>query len=613
METRTEPLPRWDMASILPRPGSDEFAAAFAAAVRGIADLGALFDAHGVGRCEPAPLDEATVRAVEEVVGRYNAAFAAARDLETYLDCVVAADVDDAAAKAALSEVRQHGVRLAQLEARFVAWVGSLDVEALIERSAVARDHAFALRRARRAAAHLMSPAEEELAAELSKAGAVAWYRLRQDIEAGLTASVELDGEVRTLPISEVVNLAFRPERGVRQRAHEADRTAWGAAAVPLAAALNGVKGETVTLCDRRGWTDPLDAALVANRIDRPTLDAMLAAIREAYPDLRRYLRAKARALGLPLLAGYDRWAPVGDDARSWPFWEAADFVVEQFAGYSPKLGAFAARALRERWIDAEPRAGKEGGGFCAGLGGGVARILLNYAPSFVWMSALAHELGHAYHNAVLHEFGRTLLQRSPPMPPTLAETASTFCETLVQRAALRQASDGSGLGILDGVLQGITGNVFSTTHEFAFERELFAARRRRELSIGELTELALAAQREVLGDAVDPATLSPFSWAVAPHGFMVERWYYNFPYAFGLLFGLGLYARYEADPETFRTGFDELLAATGMAETAELASGFGIDVRTPDFWRGSLDVVRSDIERFEGLVAEQTTPAAAI
>jgi pepF/M3 family oligoendopeptidase len=604
-------LPRWDMTPIFPGPDSPEFVAAFEAALRALAELADLFDARAVGRRDPSTLDAEAAVTAEEVINRYNEVQDAVALIDTYLQCLVAADATHARAQAALSALQQQTVGLAYLAARFVAWVGSLPIDDLIQRSAVAREHAFALRLAQRAAAHLMSPAEEELAAELGPTGASAWYRLRQDVESRLAIRLELDGEERTLPISEAMNLAMHPDREVRRRAHEAEREAWRSVEVPLAAALNGVKGETLTLTGRRSWADPLDAALFRNRIDRATLDALVEAIRAAVPDYRRYLRAKARALGLPVLASYDLLAPVGAHARPWPFDEASAFVLEQFRGYSPKLVALAERAVAERWVDAEPRTGKEGGGFCADVGGGRSRILLNYAPTYLWLSALAHELGHAYHNAVRHEVGRSWLQRRFLAPMTLAETASTFCETLVNRAALAQSDGDDQLAILGGALLSIAANVFGAIAAFDIEQELFAARRRRELSVTELGELVLVAQRDLYGDAVDPETLVPDGWAAAPHPFLPDAWYYNFPYAFGMLFGLGLHARHAADPEAFRPAFDELLSRTGMEEAAELAGRMGIDLRSPDFWREGLDTVRADVDRFEALVVALAPPAS--
>jgi pepF/M3 family oligoendopeptidase len=355
-------------------------------------------------------------------------------------------------------------------------------------------------------------------------------------------------------------------------------------------------------LARRRHWDSPLAAALFEANIDQQTLEAMLEAARAAFPDFRRYLRAKARALSLPALAWYDLFAPVGASATEWQFAEGASFIVEQFGSYSPRLGDFAARAFRERWIDAEPRAGKRDGAFCMALRGDESRVFANFKPAFPGVSTLAHELGHGYHNLNLAQ--RTMLQRQTPM--TLAETASIFCETIIRNAALRRGTPAEQLEILEASLQGSCQVVVDITSRFLFEQRVFAARRQRELSVEELNALMLEAQRETYGDGLDPEQLHPYMWAMKPHYYSTGRSFYNFPYMFGLLFGLGLYARYERDPDAFRTSYDELLGSTGMADAATLAARFGIDTRTPAFWRDSLAIVRADIDRFEALVAER-------
>jgi pepF/M3 family oligoendopeptidase len=595
----TAELPRWDMSVVYPGLDSPEFEGAFRQVVADIEALVELFDAHGVGGREAVPLDESMVQAFEIVVARYNAVLEAAGTLSAYIHAFVSTDSRDPIAQARRSEFQQHAVRLAQLGTRFTAWIGSLDVEELIARSEVARAHAYTLRRARERAAHLMSPAEEALAAELNVTGGGAWARLYGDFTSQLRVPVEIKGKRQELPMSVVRNLAYEADREVRQQAYQAELQAWERAALPLAAAMNSIKGEVDTLTRRRRWETPLDAALFDNSIDRQTLDAMMEAAHAAFPDFRRYLKAKARALGLPVLAWYDLFAPVGQATRRWEFDEAAAFIVEQFAGYSPRLSDFAARAFRERWIDAEPREGKRDGAFCMWLRRDESRILANYKPTFNGVRTLAHELGHGYHN--LNLAGRTMLQRATPM--VLAETASIFCETIVRDAALREADRAEQLEILEGTLQGACQVVVDITSRFLFEQAVFAQRRRRELSIQELNELMLDAQRQTYGDGLDQQALHPYMWAAKPHYYSSGRSFYNFPYMFGLLFGLGLYARYLDDPERFRAGYDELLSSTGMASAPDLAARFGIDLRTPAFWHASLDVVRADIDRFGALV----------
>ncbi len=227
------------------------------------------------------------------------------------------------------------------------------------------------------------------------------------------------------------------------------------------------------------------------------------------------------------------------------------------------------------------------------------SRVLANYRPVYGGMGTLAHELGHAYHNHVLSE--RTMLQRD--IPSTMSETASIFCQTIVRQAALADASAEEQLTILEAELQSACQVVVDISSRFLFEQQVFARRQGRELSACELCELMTDAQGETYGEGLDSEALHPYMWAVKPHYYSPSRSFYNFPYTFGMLFGLGLYARYQADRARFRAGYDDLLASTGMADAASLAARFGIDIRAHAFWRSSLDVVRADIDRFIALV----------
>jgi pepF/M3 family oligoendopeptidase len=591
-------LPHWDMSVVYPGLESPEFQAGFARVIQDIQDLARLFDSSHVEKQEALATDDETIKNFETVLQRYNEVLAESKTLGTYISCFVNTNTFDTLAQAKMSELQQASVTLAQLGTRFTAWIGSLDVDTLIARSHSARTHTFMLRKAKERAAHLMPPAEENLASELNLSGGTAWEKLHSDVTSQLVVTLDVQGERKTLPMSMVRNLAFESDRETRRRAYEAELEGWQKVAVPLAAAMNSIKGEVNTLSRRRGWQSPLDASLLDNNIDRQTLDAMMTAARESFPDFRRYLRAKARALGLSQLAWYDLSAPVGGEGRVWTFNEARAFIVEQFAAYSQRLSDFAARAFDEHWIDAEPRAGKVDGAYCTWLRKDESRVFANFKAAFGGVSTLAHELGHAYHNLNLAH--RTVLQRSTPM--TLAETASIFCETIISHAALGKASPQEQIAILEESLQGSCQVVVDITSRFLFEQRVFERRKARELSVDELNNLMLEAQRETYGDGLDQNVLHPYMWAMKPHYYDSQHSFYNYPYMFGLLFGLGLYARYMQEPEKFKQGYDALLSSTGLADAATLAGQFGINIRSADFWRSSLDIVRADIAKFEEL-----------
>ncbi len=610
---RTEvPLPHWDVTQFFPSLGSRELASAHEGLLADLGRLRSRFDEFGVRGGDRRDVTDQDVTAIDEVIPALNELLDQMRLVGAFLYAHVSTDARDDDAATLQSRFQADTASFATLTKRLQAWVASIGTERLVERSPIAADHAFPLRRAEEAAAHQMSEAEEDLAAELSLTGGRAWAKLHGDLTARLTAPVRrsgasddepempsigdadrgADGEI--LPMSMVRGLATDPDPGVRRAAYEAELEAWDTVAVPLAAALNAFKGAANTLNRRRNWQDSLDPALFANNVDRETLAAMQDAVVTSLPDFARYTRAKAEVLGhTGGLPWWDLLAPVGAPRRlSWP--DALDSVADAFATYSPTLSELVRRADTEGWLDAEPRAGKVGGAFCMPVQDDVSRVLLNFDGSFDGAQTLAHELGHAYHNTNLGH--RTPLQRQTPM--ALAETASIFCETIMVQAGLAGAGDdpAARLSILDGDLQGATQVVADIHSRFLFERGLSTERERGILSVDRLRELMLDAQRTAYLDGLDHRHLHRDMWAVKGHYFTA---YYNWPYTFGLLFGIGLYAEFERDPDRFRLGYDDLLSATGLGESAELAARFGIDVRSVAFWTSSLDVLRGRIDEF--------------
>jgi oligoendopeptidase F len=598
MATETRALPHWNLDQYFPGLESPEFASAIAAMKEGIAAFSGIVEEITTGTSADPVADHD--RAVGPLVGLLEDVSL----IMTYISAHLAVNSRDAAAQRLMSEAQIALIPLRQANTRLTAWIGEQDVEHLIASSDLAREHAFQLRNTKEEAAHLMSPEEEALASELTLSGGSAFGKLHDDLTSQIMVRFEKrPGEEVEIAMSEVRNLANDPDRDVRRRAFEAEIAAWKQWETAIAAALNGVKGEHVTLARRRNWGSGLDQSLFQNHIDRTTLDAMMTAAREAFPDLRRYWKAKAKALGVEQLMWYDITAPVGENNREWSWDEGMDFLLEQFGSFSEEMRAMAQQAIDEEWIDAEPRPGKGDGAFCANTRDGKSIVLSNFTPSFDGVSTMAHELGHAYHNVCERE--RTSLQRmSTPM--TLAETASTFCETILRKAAIEKGTDDEKFAILEGALVDSGQIVVDITSRFLFEQAVFEQRADRQLTADEFCELMTDAQKQTYGDGIAEDGLHPYMWAVKGHYYSTNRAFYNYPYMFGLLFGLGLYAKYQEDPETFRMNYDDLLASTGMADAAELAGRFGFDIRTPDFWRASLDVIRQDVDEFVALVEKR-------
>jgi pepF/M3 family oligoendopeptidase len=595
-------LPHWDVSVVYPSLTSKEFEEGIKETVQEINHLESLFNRFGIKEKTDIPLEDSLVDIFNEVITRYNEVLDQVRTLRAYIRSYVSINSRNTLAQEKWSLFQPELVKMDVLGTRFTAWIGALDVEALIDRSDQAREHAYRLRKAKIQSMHLMTPVEEELAAELELTGGSSWNKLYGNFTSQLMVPLSVKGVFKELPMSAVRNLAFDPDRETRRQAYKAELKAWEKASVPIAAAINSIKGEVNHLARRRKWESALDITLFQSNIDRKTLEVMMEASKESFPDFREYLVAKARALGLTRLAWYDLFAPVSGNGKEWSFEEAEKFIIKNFDSYSSKLSGLAKRAFTEKWIDAEPRSGKLDGAFCMSLRNGESRILSNFQPSFDGVGTLAHELGHAYHN--LNLANRTMLQRYTPM--TLAETASIFCQTIILDAALKDSGEEDQFVILEGSLQDACQVVVDISSRFIFEQAVFEKRQERELSADEFNELMLDSQRQTYGEGLDPENLHPYMWAVKSHYYSPGLSYYNFPYMFGLLFGLGLYARYLEEPQQFKLDYDDLLSSTGLGDAAELASRFGIDLHEMDFWRASLDVIRKDIKRFQALVNQR-------
>ena len=606
-ESLSESIPHWDLSSVYPGLDSVEFKQAMDQLQAQLDDLDSYLLAQQITRS--ATVNASPTELAQVIAGyldRMNAALRLNGTLHSYLHSFVSTDSYNTIARRLASELDALVVRLERADVLFRGWIGVTAAdwdrfEQALHQEVLSQSqlsgHSFYLKEAVEQSRYLMSETEETLASELSLSGASAWEKLRGVLTSQLRIPFELDGQVKELPITVVQNFRTEADGELRRRAHEAELAGWASVREPLAACLNGIKGTVITLYKRRGRTDALHQALDQARIDRETLETMLAAMRDSFPAFRRYWQAKARRLGKEALPWWDLSAPVGRLERRYSFAEARDLILEQLYAFSERSGAFTRRAFDQSWIDAEPRAGKRGGAFCMRLPVvEESRILCNFDGSLDQLLTLAHELGHAYHNEC--QVGKMPLQRRTPM--TLAETASIFNETIVTDAILAQAaSPEEELGILETFLIGASQVIVDIYSRYLFEKEVFERRAKAELSADDFCDIMLRGQQETYGNGLDSRHLNPYMWAWKPHYYSAGLSFYNFPYAFGLLFGLGLYAVYQERGKTFLPEYDALLRSTGEGTAAELAARFGLDIRQRAFWEGSLRVIGKRIERY--------------
>lgn len=521
--------------------------------------------------------------------------------LYEYASLVMSVDAKNEMALQVVEKLEAKLADLAEPSTKFKKWLYSLgNLDTLISCSDLLKEHSFYLKELVLETKHLLSDEEEILLAKMKNTGSKAWEKLQDLLSSTLLVDITINGESKSLPLPIVRNMAYEKNAVLRKTAYEAELKAYDKIAEASAAALNGIKGEVITEAKMRGYKSPLEMTLLRSRMDQKTLDAMFAAIMESLPSFRKYLKKKAELLGhkngLPF---YDLFAPMGEIEMKFTYDEAKEFIVKNFIKFSPDLGNFAKNAFEKRWIDAEPRDGKRGGAFCSNIHSiKESRILSNFTGMFNDVVTLAHELGHGYHGECLkHE---TYLNSDYPMP--IAETASIFAETIIIDAALKEASPEEAFTILESDLMSSTQVIVDIYSRFLFEDELFKRREQGSLSVNELKKLMLEAQKKAYGEGLDENYLHPYMWVCKPHYYSADYNYYNFPYAFGLLFSKGLYALYLERGETFVKEFEQLLAATGKNNLAEVAKKININLHAVDFWKNSLKLIEKDIDKFLSL-----------
>lgn len=527
-----------------------------------------------------------------DALWRYQRVLDIDETLQAFASAMRTTDTSSPLYAKGVSQAEEAGLKVSELEVRMLAWCKKRKaaIRSLTKKGASLADYRFVLGEMLAEADHTMSPELENLADDLARSGTEAFTRL-QDTLSATSETVWIGEEKKTG--TELRGLAFSPDREMRRLAFEKEIEVWKTHAPAFAAALNGVKGTALTLDRRRGWESPLERSLFSARIDRETFNALMETLRDALPMWRRYLSAKAKALGLKKLAFYDLFAPVGQGSRTYTWEEAKAFVVRQVSAFSPKMGSFMQSALEKGWVDPFPRKGKVGGAYDTAFPlFGESRVLTNFDGTYNGVSTLAHELGHAFHDSVVLPLPHLL--RTYPM--TLAETASTFSEFVTLKGALAEAGKEEKLTLEEHFLQDACQVCVDILSRYEFEKEVFARRSLGELSAEELCAIMEKAQKDTYGPL---EAYHPYMWTMKSHYYDADFSYYNYPYAFGELFALGLYALYEKDPEHFEGLYIALLSRTGKMSAMDAAASVGIDIRDKKFWEQGMAVIDSFVKDF--------------
>ncbi|MGL5353608.1 MAG: M3 family oligoendopeptidase, partial [Clostridium sp.] len=420
---------------------------------------------------------ENVVEKLEEYIKRFSDFSELFYKLGAFAELTVSADTSNLEGLKYSDIIENKSTKIVEATTKLDKWISTIEnIDLVIEKSEILKEHEFVIKNTVNLSKYLLSDREENIIANMQNTGSSAFGKLKDKLISSLKVEFEEDGEIKELPLTVILNKAYDEDADVRKRAYEAEIASYKKVEEGLAAALNGIKGEVLTVCDFRGYKSPLQKTLVESRMDEESLEAMLSAMRESMPVFRKYLRRKAEILGhkngLPF---YDMYAPISGVDMKYTYEDGAKFVEKNFRTFSNNLGDYAAKAIKNNWIDVMPKEGKVGGAFCANLHFiGESRILLNYGDSFEDVITMAHELGHGFHGECLKN--ETVLNSDYPMP--IAETASTFCETIIKKAAVKEATKEEALAILETEISGCTQVIVDIYSRFLFEKSLFEARK---------------------------------------------------------------------------------------------------------------------------------------
>ena len=610
-------IPRWNLDSIFPSIDSPEYKNALADFTAGMENLENLLESAGNFIKNASENFDFPVwlkgfleadEKVSSLCGSLNA----------YAYIIYSVDTTNTAYLNNITKIDNLTLRYRQIDLGFksVLLANSARLDDFYKRFPEFESYRYLLNETLEETKHQMSPAEEKLAGELQQTGGDAWDRLHEQLISNLRD--EESGKT----FNELRNDAYSADANVRKSSYLKEIALLKQNEIAFAACLGNLKGETLALNRRRKWQKPIDRALASARLSQKTLDALIGAIEDSLPLWREYFNLKADFLhrhNLTVsqekkgLAFYDLFAPVAlsDESvslsgltrqsllsKTWTFDEAKDYIIQRYSSFSSEMGDFAKKAFAENWIDAEVRAGKVGGAYDEDFAlGHQSRIMTNFTGAFSDIITLAHELGHAYHFSCMK--GKPAAFFSYPM--TLAETASTFAETIVKQDMISKCSDAEKIQILDLDLQDVSQVLVDILCRFYFEKSVFEEREKGELNADDFCRLMKEAQKKSYGNGLN-GERHEYMWAVKSHYYSTGLDFYNFPYAFGQLFAAGLYARYQKEGAAFAKTYAELLSNTGNMTCEDLCKKAGFDITQKDFWKSGIEMYAKEVSELKSI-----------
>lgn len=570
---------------------SAEFAAHMTAASEEIAGF-----RKEVEKWRPSEHQDESAR-LTSLVEMFDRAARKVRQAGAFVSCLEAQNTQDKKANQLRATVTELSASLQNALTAFDKKLAGFSPEVWGElvKSGLLNELSFVLTERRERAAEKLSGEEESAINALSVDGYHGWGQL-YDLLVSNTKITYKDGD---LSVGQAANKLSDADRSVRKEIFTEWEKAWGEKEDFYSKTLNHLAGFRLNVYKLRGWDDVLKEPLDINRMQKETLDSMWEVISDHKEPFVQFLNRKAKLLGLEKLSWFDLDAPIGSTESKMSYQEGADFIVDNFAQFGKVMADFAKMAFENNWIEAEDRPGKAPGGFHTFFPeSSQSRIFMTYSGTPSNVSTLAHELGHGFHTYAMRDLH--LLNRNYAM--NVAETASTFAEMIVSDASLKNStSKEEKISLLEDKIQRSVALLMNIHARFLFETRFYQERKQGVVNGERLNELMKDAQTEAYGGALEE--YHPLFWASKLHFYITGVPFYNFPYTFGYLFSLGIYAMAQEEGQGYEEKYIALLKDSASMPVEELAQKhLNVDLTKKDFWEKAVRMCVEDVEEFLAL-----------